>query len=105
MLNGASKKINQQKQYAASLLTVFLLIFSCTTQALEASKAIKITPLLKSDSSWNDVPITYPEGKAEITGMLVEIAVGAETGQCDEETTQSFVYHSRSRVKPPVRAH
>lgn len=80
MLNGASNKINQQKQYIASIVTLFLLIFSCATQALEASKAVKVTPLLKSDSSWNGVPITYPEGKAEITGMLVEIAVGAETG-------------------------
>lgn len=51
-----------------------------TTFALEASKSITVTPLLKTTTSWNGAPLSYPNGQAEITGMIVEIAVGAETG-------------------------
>lgn len=48
--------------------------------ALDNSAGVKVTPLLKTTSSWNGKPIVYPEGQAEITGLLVEIAPGAETG-------------------------
>ncbi|MES2637654.1 MAG: cupin domain-containing protein [Pseudomonadota bacterium] len=61
--------------------TLFLLsVAHNTTFALEASKSITVTPLLKTTTSWNGTPINYPNGQAEITGMIVEIAVGAETG-------------------------
>jgi len=45
-----------------------------------ANPAIKATPLLKTTTSWDGQAITYPQGQAEITGMIVEIAPGAETG-------------------------
>jgi quercetin dioxygenase-like cupin family protein len=48
--------------------------------ALEQSASVKATTILKTDSSWNGAPLAYPEGKAEITGMLIEIAPGGETG-------------------------
>ncbi len=58
-----------------------LLCFSQTASfALDASQSITVTPLLKSTTSWNGVPLSYPKGDAEVTGMVVEIAVGAETG-------------------------
>ena len=61
--------------------TFFLLSLAHnTTLAIEASKSITVTPLLKTTTSWNGAPLAYPNGQAEITGMLVEIAVGAETG-------------------------
>ena len=51
-----------------------------SAHALDNSAGVKVTPLLKTTSSWDGKPIVYPEGQAEITGLLVEIAPGAETG-------------------------
>lgn len=48
--------------------------------ALDVSPAIKVKPLIKSTTSWNGAPLVYPQGQAEISGMLIEIAPGAETG-------------------------
>jgi quercetin dioxygenase-like cupin family protein len=48
--------------------------------ALDVTPAVKVTPLAKATSSWNGAPVVYPKGQAEITGMLIEIAVGAQTG-------------------------
>jgi quercetin dioxygenase-like cupin family protein len=48
--------------------------------ALDPNAAVKVTPLLKTTASWNGQPLTYPAGQAEVTGLLVEIAPGGETG-------------------------
>lgn len=62
------------------LLIVPFLLFQQTAFSIEPSAAIKVTPILKTENSWNGQPLVYPEGKAEITGMIVEIVTGAETG-------------------------
>jgi len=49
------------------------------TQAIEPSQAVKVTQLLKATQTWNGVPIKYPEGQAEVTGLMIEIALGGET--------------------------
>jgi quercetin dioxygenase-like cupin family protein len=54
--------------------------FPACALALEVTPAIKVTPLIKSTTSWNGKPIVYPQGEAEISGMVIEIAHGAETG-------------------------
>ena len=48
--------------------------------ALDQSVSVKVTQILKTTNSWDDKPIVYPDGKAEITGLLVEIRPGGETG-------------------------
>ena len=48
--------------------------------ALDQSAAVKVSTILKADSSWDGKALAYPAGKAEVTGMLIEIAPGAETG-------------------------
>ena len=48
--------------------------------ALEQSASVKATTVLKAQSSWDGKPIALPSGKAEVTGMVVEIAPGGETG-------------------------
>lgn len=48
--------------------------------ALDPGAAVKVTPLLKTTTSWNGQLLAYPAGQAEVTGLLVEIAPGAETG-------------------------
>lgn len=67
---------------ARFLLIPWLLAFGlpATVQALEQSDAIKVQPLLQTSSSWDGAPLHYPTGQAEISGMLIEIAVGGETG-------------------------
>lgn len=64
----------------AGFLSLFLLAVSNPTSAFEASEALKVTPLLKTTTSWDGAALKYPEGEAEITGLQIEIAVGAETG-------------------------
>lgn len=56
------------------------LLFQSSAQALERSASVKTTTLMKTSSSWDGTPIAYPSGQAEITGLLVEIAPGGETG-------------------------
>jgi quercetin dioxygenase-like cupin family protein len=48
--------------------------------ALENSATVHLQPILKASKSWDGTPITYPSGQAEITGLLIEIAPGGETG-------------------------
>lgn len=75
-----NKSMSTMKSLTQFTLAILLCILQSHAFALDASQSITVTPLLKSTSSWNGVPITYPKGEAEVTGMVVEIAVGAETG-------------------------
>lgn len=63
----------------ASLLSA-LLVLPGAAFALDASPAVTTTPLLRTTTTWDGAPIVYPSGTAEVTGMLVEIAPGGETG-------------------------
>ncbi|MCB1706169.1 MAG: cupin domain-containing protein [Halioglobus sp.] len=58
-------------------------VLICTPQlalTIDATEEIKVTPLLKTQESWDGKKIAYPTGTAEVTAMQVEIAPGAETG-------------------------
>jgi len=59
---------------------VLALVCQPTAFALETPVAVKASVILKAESSWDGKPIVYPEGKPEITGMIIEIAPGGETG-------------------------
>ena len=61
-----------------SLATV--LVCQQTAFAFEPSEVIKATTILKTQTSWDGQSLSYPEGPAEIIGMIIEIAPGAETG-------------------------
>lgn len=62
------------------VLGIACLWFPFAAFALDPTPSVKATPILKTTSSWNNQPIQYPQGPAEVTGLLVEIAPGAETG-------------------------
>lgn len=47
--------------------------------AIEPSEKVKVTPLLKTTQTWDGAPIKYPEGQAEITSLMIEVAPGGET--------------------------
>jgi quercetin dioxygenase-like cupin family protein len=72
-----------------SALIVVAALLPFAAGAIEPSATVKVTQLLKTTQSWNGVPIKYPEGQAEITGLLVEIAPGGET-QWHEHPVPSF---------------
>ena len=57
-----------------------LLVLSSGACALEPTAGVKATVLMKTSSSWNGRPLSYPEGQAEATAMIIEVAPGAETG-------------------------
>jgi quercetin dioxygenase-like cupin family protein len=63
-----------------TLLVAFAIALPFNTFALDNSPAVKITPLLKTTSSWDGKALEYPQGEAQITGLMVEIAPGGETG-------------------------
>jgi quercetin dioxygenase-like cupin family protein len=66
----------------SKIMYPIILMLACISQAhaLEESASIKASTILKTETSWDGKPIEYPSGQAEITGMLVEIAPGGETG-------------------------
>lgn len=60
---------------------LILFLFSLPlAQALEPSASVKASTVLKTETSWDGKPIEYPSGKAEVTGMVIEILPGGETG-------------------------
>lgn len=56
------------------------LLFQPEAYSLDQSASVKVSTILKTQTSWDSKPIEYPSGKAEITGMVIEIAPGSETG-------------------------
>ena len=59
---------------------ILVLVLQSQAYALEQSATISVTNILKTQNSWDGKPIAYPQGNAEVSGFLVEIAPGAETG-------------------------
>jgi quercetin dioxygenase-like cupin family protein len=66
--------------FAKSIVISLLVLFHSFAYALEESEAVSVSTILKTQTTWDGTPIVYPSGQAEVTGMLVEIAVGAQTG-------------------------
>ena len=62
------------------LLLILLASGSGSVLGIDASEVIKATPILKTQNSWDGKEIVYPEGKAEMTGVVIEMAPGGETG-------------------------
>jgi quercetin dioxygenase-like cupin family protein len=57
----------------------FAMLLPFASQAFEPGKNLKVTQLLKTTQTWNGAPVKYPEGQAEITSLMIELAPGAET--------------------------
>ena len=66
---------------AVRFCAIALLLFSpIAVFAIDENPAVKVTQLLKTTSGWDGKQIVYPEGQAEITALLIEIAPGESTG-------------------------
>jgi quercetin dioxygenase-like cupin family protein len=68
------------KIFSALLCCIVLSAATNLAFSIEASDVVKVTPLLKTQETWDGKPIVYPTGKAEITGILIEVAPGGDTG-------------------------
>lgn len=55
-------------------------ILASHAAALDATPVVTSQTILKETTSWDGRPIQYPAGPAQVTGMLIEIAPGGETG-------------------------
>lgn len=65
------------RKITAALLAALLLP---QAYALDQSAAVKASTVLKTQNSWDGKALAYPQGQAQVTGMLIEIAPGGETG-------------------------
>lgn len=61
-------------------LFVLSLVFLSQAFSLENTPSAQVSTILKTQTSWDGKPIEYPSGKAEVTGMVIEIPPGGETG-------------------------
>jgi quercetin dioxygenase-like cupin family protein len=61
------------------LLICVAALLPFAAQAIEPSQTVKVTQLLKTTQTWNGAPLKYPEGQAEVTSLMIEIAPGAQT--------------------------
>jgi quercetin dioxygenase-like cupin family protein len=61
------------------LLICVTALLPFAAQAIEPSQTVKVTQLLKTTQTWNGAPLKYPQGQAEVTSLMIEIAPGAET--------------------------
>ena len=85
------------------LLSVALLVcFVPEVHALDASAAVKVTPFLKTTRNWDGNPIVYPRGTPEIVGIIVELAVGGETGW-HAHPVPSFAYILEGTLEVTLR--
>jgi quercetin dioxygenase-like cupin family protein len=78
--NFTTFEITKMRANILYLTTLGFYLITHSAHAIDATQSITVIPLLKTTTSWNGAPIHYPTGDAEITGMIVEIAVGGETG-------------------------
>lgn len=68
-------------RFAKAVFTAILaLLIHTEAFSLEQAASVQVSTVLKAENSWDGKPIGYPQGKPEITGMLIEIAPGGETG-------------------------
>lgn len=63
-----------------TLLLMLLMMGPVTAAAIDGSDVVKATPVLKAQQTWIGEDIIYPAGHAEVSGVVIEMAAGGETG-------------------------
>ncbi|HQF38390.1 MAG TPA: cupin domain-containing protein [Opitutaceae bacterium] len=75
-----------------ALLLAAALPAAARDEASEYNQAVRTTPLLRTSTDVAGTPLAYPTGApAEVTGLLVELPPGAETGW-HRHTVPCFAY-------------
>jgi quercetin dioxygenase-like cupin family protein len=65
---------------ARSSVLLALALLPSLAAAFDNTTTLKVTPLLKSTTSWDGKPLAWPAGAAEASVLTIEIAPGGETG-------------------------
>lgn len=65
---------------ACSSVLLALALLPSLAAAFDNTTTLKVTPLLKSTTSWDGRPLAWPAGPAEASALTIEIAPGGETG-------------------------
>ncbi len=68
------------RRSAGILLLLLPVLLLARAFAFEPTATVKVTPVLKTTTSWDGKLLQYPAGQAEVSGMIIEIAPGGETG-------------------------
>lgn len=69
------------QNFTNPVVTLTLALFiQAEAHSIEPAAQVKVSTLLKTETSWDGKPLVYPTGKAEVTGLIMELAPGAETG-------------------------
>jgi len=68
--------------YKYLIFSLFFLLSAGFHVALAQSEqpVVNSKVILQTTTSWNGTPISYPDGEAEVTALLIEIEPGATTG-------------------------
>jgi quercetin dioxygenase-like cupin family protein len=74
------RRLRTMKLYVPFYVIALLLFPPIVVFAIDENPAVKVTQLLKTTSSWDGKQIVYPEGQAEVTALIVDIAPGESTG-------------------------
>ena len=74
-----------------------LLFLSLPSFAIENTNNIKVTKLIETDTSWEKTKITYPNGDAKITALLVEMQPKA-TMKMHHHEVPSFGYILEGKI-------
>ena len=75
-----------------ALLATIAIPLAARDQAPEYNRAVHVTTVLRTTTTVSGAPLTYPTGgQAEVSGMVVELPPGAETGW-HKHTVPCFAY-------------
>ena len=53
---------------------------SSAAWALDASAQVTAATVMKAETSWDGKPLVYPSGTPEVSGLVIDIAPGGQTG-------------------------
>jgi len=67
-------------KFGMPLMLVALLTAWSPAYCLDPAPGVRSTLGLRTDTSWDGKQIEYPKGQAEVTGLLIEVDPGQETG-------------------------
>ena len=66
--------------FGMALMLAALLTAWSPAYCLDPAPGVRSSLGLQTDSSWDGKKIEYPRGQAEVTGLLIEVDPGQETG-------------------------
>ena len=73
------------------MIVLAALLAGTPAYSLDPGSGIRVETGLKTGSSWDGGQIEYPAGEAEVTGLVIEVDPGMETGWHRHEIP-SFAY-------------